>query len=69
VSCEPEEVSVPLAVQSLGDHFIMYASDYPHWDSDFPNSTKPMRERRDISDAVRAKIMGGNAERFYSLAA
>jgi predicted TIM-barrel fold metal-dependent hydrolase len=47
----------------------MYASDYPHWDSDFPNSTKPMRERRDISDAVRAKIMGGNAERFYSLAA
>jgi predicted TIM-barrel fold metal-dependent hydrolase len=28
-----------------------------------------MRERRDISDAVRAKIMGGNAERFYSLAA
>jgi predicted TIM-barrel fold metal-dependent hydrolase len=69
VSCEPEEVSVPLAVESLGDHFIMYASDYPHWDSDFPNSTKPMRERRDISDAVRAKIMGGNAERFYSLAA
>ena len=69
VSCEPEEVSVPLAVEALGDHFIMYASDYPHWDSDFPNSTKPLRERRDISDAVRAKIMGENAERFYRLAA
>jgi uncharacterized protein len=47
----------------------MYASDYPHWDSDFPNSTKPLRERRDISDTVRAKIMGENAERFYRLAA
>jgi len=47
----------------------MYASDYPHWDSDFPNSTKPLRERRDISDAVRAKIMGENAERVYRLAA
>jgi len=69
VSCEPEEVSVPLAVEALGDHFIMYASDYPHWDSDFPNSTRPLRERRDISDAVRAKIMGENAERFYRLAA
>ena len=69
VSCEPEEVAVPLAVETLGDHFIMYASDYPHWDSDFPNTTKPMRERRDISDAVRAKIMGGNAARFYALAA
>ena len=69
VSCEPEEVSVPLAVETLGDHFIMYASDYPHWDSDFPTSTRPLRERRDISDAVRAKIMGGNAARFYGLGA
>jgi predicted TIM-barrel fold metal-dependent hydrolase len=67
VSCEPEEVSVPLAAETLGDHFIMYASDYPHWDSDFPNSTKPMRARTDISDALRARIMGANAERFYNL--
>jgi predicted TIM-barrel fold metal-dependent hydrolase len=47
----------------------MFASDYPHWDSDFPNSTKPLRECRDISDAVRAKIVGKNAERFCRLAA
>jgi predicted TIM-barrel fold metal-dependent hydrolase len=46
----------------------MYASDYPHWDSDFPNSTKPMRARTDISDELRARIMGTNAERFYNLA-
>jgi hypothetical protein len=69
VSCEPDECSVPLAVEQLGSDFIMYASDYPHWDSEFPHSTKPMRERADISDEVRVRIMGGNAERFYRLPA
>lgn len=68
VSCEPEESTVPLAVAELGEHFIMYASDYPHWDGDFPNSTKPMRERTDISETVRARIMGENARTFYRLA-
>ena len=45
----------------------MYASDYPHWDSDFPESTKPLRQRDDIDDDVRAKIMGGNARRFFAM--
>ncbi len=67
VTCEPEEASVPFAAEILGSDFIMYASDYPHWDSDFPNSTRPLRERTDINDSLRAKILGGNAARFYRL--
>ena len=47
----------------------MYASDYPHWDGAWPESTKPLRERGDISEEVRAKIAGANARRFYRLAA
>jgi predicted TIM-barrel fold metal-dependent hydrolase len=45
----------------------MYASDYPHWDSDFPHSTRPLRERTDLAPAVKARIMGENAARFYRL--
>lgn len=67
VSCEPEEESVRFAVEVLGPDFIMYASDYPHWDSDFPNSTKPLRERGDLSAEVKAKILGDNAAQFYRL--
>ncbi len=67
VTCEPEEASVPFAAAVLGPDFIMYASDYPHWDSDFPNSTRPLRERTDIDEALRAKILGENAARFYRL--
>ncbi len=69
VSCEPEEPILPGVVDVLGADFIMYASDYPHWDSDFPNSTRPLRERTDISDEARTRILGANARRFYDLQA
>jgi uncharacterized protein len=68
VSCEPEEPILPAVVDILGPDFILYASDYPHWDGNWPESTKPLRERKDISEAVRAKIAGQNARRFYGLA-
>ena len=67
VTCEPEEASVRFAAEVLGPDFIMYASDYPHWDSDFPNSTKPLRQRTDLTPEVKAKILGANAARFYGL--
>lgn len=69
VSCEPEEPILPAVAEILGSDFIMYASDYPHWDGAWPESTKPLRERRDISEEVRAKIAGQNARRLYGLAA
>ena len=51
----------------LGSDFIMFASDYPHWDGDWPESTRHLRTRADIADADRAKIAGENATRFYKL--
>jgi predicted TIM-barrel fold metal-dependent hydrolase len=67
VTCEPEEPILPGVIDVLGDDFIMYASDYPHWDGDWPESTKHLRSRDDLSDASRAKIAGENAARFYRL--
>ncbi len=58
---------MPAVIEDLGSDFIMYASDYPHWDSDFPESSKPLRERSDIDDTARAQIMGGNAQRFFRM--
>ncbi|MGH7895163.1 MAG: amidohydrolase family protein [Candidatus Binatia bacterium] len=67
VSCEPEEPILPAVAAILGDHFIMYASDYPHWDGAWPESTKALRQRTDVSETLRAKIAGANARRFYAL--
>ncbi len=67
VTCEAEEPILPAVVQILGPDFAMYASDYPHWDSAWPASTKPLRERRDLSDEARLRLAGANARRFYRI--
>lgn len=67
VSCEAEEPILPAVAKLLGDDFLVYASDYPHWDGEWPESTKPLRERADISDETRAKIAGANARKLYRL--
>ncbi len=67
VSCEPGESLLPAVVETLGSEFILFASDYPHWDGEFPESTRPLRERRDLDDKARARILAENAERFFGL--
>lgn len=67
VTCEPEEPILPGVIDVLGDDFIMFASDYPHWDGEWPESTKHLRQRRDISKQSREKIGALNAQRFYGL--
>jgi predicted TIM-barrel fold metal-dependent hydrolase len=53
--------------EACGDDFILYASDYPHWDGEFPESTRALRTRTDLSERTRARILGENARRFYRL--
>ncbi len=67
VSCEPEEAGVAFAAEMLGPHFILYASDYPHWDSDFPESTRSLTRRTDLSEEVKTRVLGQNARAFYRL--
>jgi predicted TIM-barrel fold metal-dependent hydrolase len=66
-SCEPEEKALAWAAGALGADKIMYASDYPHWDSDFPDTVGPIRGRSDVSEQAKAHILGATAARFYRL--
>ncbi len=68
VTCETEEPLLPAALADLGTNFIMYASDYPHWDSEFPDSCRHLRARSDIDERAREAILGGNAARFFRIA-
>jgi len=66
-SCDPDEETLPLALELLGDTQVMYASDYPHWDAMTPWTVKVLAERGDLSDEAKRKILGANAARFYGL--
>ncbi|MBI3325924.1 MAG: amidohydrolase [Nitrospinae bacterium] len=57
----------PVIEMGLADQ-LLYASDYPHEDAGFPGSVKEFKERTDLSEEVKAKILGGNARRLYRLA-
>ena len=49
---------------------LLYASDYPHWDSDWPHTRedRPRPHRHDATQLKR-KVLAENALRFYGLKA
>jgi uncharacterized protein len=44
-SCESEEETLPYVLERAGEEIILYASDYPHWDSNYPNTVKSIAQR------------------------
>ncbi|MBI3304503.1 MAG: amidohydrolase [Deltaproteobacteria bacterium] len=66
-SCEADETTLPAVLQAVGEDVVLYASDYPHWDMDYPDSGRELWERTDLSPHARRKILGENARRLYHL--
>jgi predicted TIM-barrel fold metal-dependent hydrolase len=64
---EAEEKMLPYVMSVVGDDKLFYASDFPHWDSDYPNSIDEMLAREDLSDDAKRKVMRDNAMRLYGL--
>ncbi|OLB99963.1 MAG: hypothetical protein AUH30_03835 [Candidatus Rokubacteria bacterium 13_1_40CM_68_15] len=66
-SCEADEWLLPQALKLVGESQIVYASDFPHWDHSYPGSLDEIKNRGDLSDGQRQKILGDNARRLYAL--
>jgi len=55
-------------VDALGADRVMWASDYPHADSTWPESQKAIEENfRDVEPAARRRILCDNASELYGL--
>ena len=64
----PEGARLTNAVTDLiGDHVLMYASDYPHGESHFPASVSLVLDWEMDSERKR-KLFWDNAIRFYARA-
>lgn len=67
-SCEPDDVALKAAAALGVDEYMMWASDYPHYDCVFPGAVDELREHcAGLPEPSRQKIMGGNAARCYGL--
>ncbi len=66
-SLESGESQLAATVDYMGsDHFV-YASDIPHWDNEFPENLRHLRNHPDLSDEVKEKILRKNAQRLFDL--
>jgi predicted TIM-barrel fold metal-dependent hydrolase len=66
---ELEETTLPYVIERIGADKLLYASDYPHWDSEWPHTTRIFLDRDDVSDADKRLILGDNPQRFYRFSA
>ena len=67
VSCEPDEEGLAHSADVLGAERIIFASDYPHGDCDFPHTVMKLRQRKDLSHELKERILWKNAARLYGL--
>ncbi len=67
LSCEPEETGLDRVLESAGTGSVLYASDYCHWDCDFPYSVKDIFDAADLNPAQKKRILSRNAIDFFAL--
>ena len=65
--CEAEERMLGATLSLIGNDTVMYASDWPHWDGDYPHSLFEMQRREDLTEDQRNGVLTHAAERFYGL--
>jgi predicted TIM-barrel fold metal-dependent hydrolase len=49
----------------LGDDVLMYASDYPHSECQFPNTVSNILAWKSVPAEVQKKLLWDNAARFF----
>jgi predicted TIM-barrel fold metal-dependent hydrolase len=59
------EKMTKMVTDFLGDHVLMYASDYPHAESRFPESVDKVLSWKSLSCEMMQKLTWDNAVRFY----
>ena len=63
VTIEADEVPAALrmALEELGEDHLLMATDYPHFDSEYPHTVSRIKENSVLSAIQKEKILGENA--------
>ena len=65
-TCEGDEKLLPEVLKWIGDDKMMISGDMPHAEAR-EGSIEELQHRKDVSDAVKEKILWHNPARFYNL--
>lgn len=63
---DPDEELLPEALRSMGAARLMWASDYPHFDAEFPDAAELVVKNPRLTDGEKRAILADNALRFFS---
>ena len=62
-----EDAFLPETFRYVGDDHFLYATDIPHWDSEFPENLQKIQKRQDLTDETKNKLLYKNAEALYAI--
>jgi uncharacterized protein len=66
-SAEADERGLAAAVDALGENQVVIATDYPHFDCEFPHTKQNLVAESGLSDRVITKVGRENPVRLYAL--
>jgi uncharacterized protein len=66
-TCEADEPNLGRSIEEIGEDHVLMATDYPHFDSEWPHTVAGIRERRDISERQKQLILEENPARLLNL--
>jgi predicted TIM-barrel fold metal-dependent hydrolase len=68
ISSDPEDVLAAFTISQVGADHVMWASDFPHPDAEFPGAVDEFLEViPDVDDAERRAVLWETPMRFYGL--
>lgn len=66
-SIEPGESPLPATIDDAGADDFLWASDLPHWDSEFPGNPNHPRDPAMLTEENKQKILYKNVKRPVNL--
>ncbi len=58
---------MPYVLDTIGITQVMYASDYRHWDSEFPESVRKLKGISGLNKDQQRHVLGENAVQWFGL--
>lgn len=60
-TCEADEPHLGRTLEEMPEGHVLMATDYPHFDSEWPHTVSAIRERSDLTARQKDLVLGANA--------